>query len=54
MGNIKDKSVSIESLNDLLETFIKMSLEDKDIDFNKWIKSASEEVDSFWPRQDEL
>ena len=47
MGNIKDKRVSIESLNNLLETFIKMSLEDKDIDFNKWIKSASEEVDSF-------
>jgi hypothetical protein len=44
---MKDKKVSIESLNVLLETIIKMSLEDKEIDFIKWIQGASGKVDSF-------
>lgn len=47
MGNVKNQRVSIESLNNLLETFIKMSLEDEDIDFIKWIKNASAEMSSF-------
>jgi hypothetical protein len=47
MVNRKEKTVTIESLNELLETFIKLSLKDSEVDFPAWIRSVSEEVDSF-------
>lgn len=47
MDDSKGKPISIESLNDLLESFIRIVLEDKDIDFDTWVKSVSAAEDSF-------
>jgi len=47
MGNRKDGIVTIEGLNELLEKFIKLSLDNDGIDFQSWIKSVSEEVEGF-------
>jgi len=47
MDNRQEEKVTIESLNELLEKFITLSLDDRGVDFQKWVKSVSGEVESF-------
>ncbi|MFN2366706.1 MAG: two-CW domain-containing protein [Desulfurivibrionaceae bacterium] len=51
MDKQKNEKVTIETLNELLERFINLSLNDKGFDFNAWIKKVSEEVEGFCHEQ---